>query len=159
MIEIVELMGADQVTPVRVKVMGMVKLAVQFPSQKVVREGCIAWSSLIRRCVHVCVCVCVRACVRVCVHTHLCVCKHACVCDCVQCPSGVPGSHAESGDRHSVSSPGQVPSTSGRHFPLPDGGEQVCMHNSPWHTLCSQFTLTHIVLTIHPDTHCAHNSP
>ena len=85
-------------------------------------------------------------------HTHLCLCKHACVCDCVQCPSGVPGSHAESGDRHSVSSPGQVPSTSGRHFPLPDGGEQVCMHNSPWHTLCSQFTLTHAVLTIHPGT-------
>ena len=71
-------MGADQVTPVRVKVMGMVKLAVQFPSQKVVREGCIAWSSLIRRCVHVRVCVRVRVSVCVCAHSFVCV--QACLC-------------------------------------------------------------------------------
>ena len=71
-------MGADQVTPVRVKVMGMVKLAVQFPSQKVVREGCIAWSSLIRRCVHACVCV--SACVCMCVYAHSFVCVQACLC-------------------------------------------------------------------------------
>ena len=71
-------------TPVRVKVMGMVKLAVQFPSQKVVREGCIAWSSLIRRCLHVCVHACMRACVRACVHAcvyaHSFVCVQACLC-------------------------------------------------------------------------------
>ena len=43
----------------------------------------------------------------------------------------MPWSNAESGDRHSVSSPGQVSSPGGRHFPLSGGGKQVCRGSSP----------------------------
>ena len=171
-------------TPVRVKVMGMVKLAVQFPSQKVVREGCIAWSSLIRRCVHacvcastcVCMCVCtlICVCVRACVYGCVCVCTLICLCASIPVCVTVCSVHLEClGPMLSQvivtlsplldKCPQQVADIF--HFLMVENRyvaihpDTRCAHNSPWHTLCSQFTLTHTVLTIHPDTHCAHYSP
>jgi serine/threonine-protein kinase ATR len=45
---LMELMGPENITPLRVNVMGMLRLAIQEPSAKVVHSGLRAWSCFVR---------------------------------------------------------------------------------------------------------------